>query len=101
HNESTLNQPLIEQAEKLLKALQWNGPAMVEFRHDERDGRYRLMEINARFWGTLELAIKSGVDFPWLACLVATGTPFEGPQNYRAGSEQQWSLAELHNFKEH
>ena len=37
---------------------------MVEFKHDERDGVPKLMEINGRFWGSLQLAIDAGVDFP-------------------------------------
>lgn len=35
----------------LLKALDWHGVAMVEFKKDSRDGKYKLMEINPKFWG--------------------------------------------------
>ena len=42
----------------------WHGVAMVEFKRDERDDTPRLMEINGRFWGSLQLAIDAGVDFP-------------------------------------
>ena len=37
---------------------------MVEFKRDEISGKFNLMEINPKFWGSLELAIKAGVDFP-------------------------------------
>jgi predicted ATP-grasp superfamily ATP-dependent carboligase len=47
---------------RLLGALDWTGPAMVEFKLT-RDGP-RLMEINGRIWGSLPLAVKSGVDLP-------------------------------------
>jgi protein-tyrosine-phosphatase/predicted ATP-grasp superfamily ATP-dependent carboligase len=50
-------------AERLLDALRWHGVAMVEFKRDSR-GHFWLLEINPRLWGSLALAIDSGVDFP-------------------------------------
>ena len=47
---------------RLLEALDWTGPAMVEFKVAPAGAR--LMEINGRLWGSLALAVKSGVDFP-------------------------------------
>ncbi|WP_415379372.1 ATP-grasp domain-containing protein [Halosimplex sp. TS25] len=55
---------LAEAGQKLLSALDWHGPAMVEFRRDRRDGRFKLLEVNPRFWGSLPLAVAAGVDFP-------------------------------------
>jgi len=59
--------------ERLLSALDWHGPAMVEFRRDERDGTFRLLEVNPRFWGSLPLAVSAGVDFPATYYRLATG----------------------------
>jgi predicted ATP-grasp superfamily ATP-dependent carboligase len=53
---------LLGHATRLLGALRWTGLAMVEFRVGP-DGP-ALMEINGRVWGSLPLAVKSGVDFP-------------------------------------
>ena len=36
---------------------------MVEFRFDTRTNRFTLLEVNAKFWGSLELALKAGADF--------------------------------------
>jgi predicted ATP-grasp superfamily ATP-dependent carboligase len=44
----------------------WSGLAMLEFKYDHQSDSYCFMEINPRFWGTVELAIKSGIDFPYL-----------------------------------
>lgn len=55
---------------ELLERLEWNGLAMVEFRKAHSDGRYRLMEINPRLWGSLALSIAAGADFPYLAACV-------------------------------
>jgi predicted ATP-grasp superfamily ATP-dependent carboligase len=60
---------LLEDSARLVRALGWHGVAMVEFRMDPGTGRYWLMEINGRFWGSLPLAIFAGADFP--AALVA------------------------------
>jgi predicted ATP-grasp superfamily ATP-dependent carboligase len=56
----------------LLKALRWNGVAMVEYRFDPLGNTYYFMEINGRFWGSLPLAIAAGV--PFAAELVAQST---------------------------
>lgn len=51
---------------KLLKEMKWEGVAMVEFKIDSKEKIPKLMEVNGRFWGSLQLAISSGVDFPYL-----------------------------------
>lgn len=60
-----LHPEMLKCATRLIRALDWHGVAMVEFKHDETSNRFWLMEINGRFWGSLPLAIASGVDFPW------------------------------------
>ena len=59
-----LDPVLYGHAERLMKALNWTGLAMVEFKVG-RDGP-KLMEINGRVWGSLPLAVHSGMDFPGL-----------------------------------
>jgi predicted ATP-grasp superfamily ATP-dependent carboligase len=58
---------------RLLEALDWHGPAMVEVKRDPRDGEYKLVEVNPRFWGSLPLAVAAGVDFPAAYCDLARG----------------------------
>lgn len=57
---------LVERSVALLRAMEWEGVAMVEYRYDELSGNYWLMEVNGRFWGSLPLALHSGVEFPYL-----------------------------------
>jgi len=64
-NETIQDQKLQQLAIKLLKKIRWHGLAQVEFKLDE-NGQPKLMEINPKFWGTLELSIKAGIDFPSL-----------------------------------
>ncbi|MCW1429426.1 carboxylate--amine ligase [Novosphingobium sp. JCM 18896] len=52
-------------SEALLREIGWQGPAMVEYRHDPATGTYWLMEINGRFWGSIPLAYHAGAHFAW------------------------------------
>jgi protein-tyrosine-phosphatase/predicted ATP-grasp superfamily ATP-dependent carboligase len=71
---------MLRDAEKLLTALNWHGVAMVEFKMDA-NGRYWLMEINPRFWGSLALSIDTGVNFPLGLLQIARGQkPSAQPQ---------------------
>jgi protein-tyrosine-phosphatase/predicted ATP-grasp superfamily ATP-dependent carboligase len=70
---------LLEAARTLLDALRWHGVGMVEFKFHSPTGRFWLMEINPRLWGSVALAIDAGVDFPHgLYCLATDADP--GPQ---------------------
>ena len=55
---------LYEYSKRLIKAMNYSGVLMVEYRCDFGKNTTYLMEINGRFWGSLPLAINSGVDFP-------------------------------------
>ena len=70
-------------ADRLMAALRYTGVAMVEFKQDPRTGAWVLIEINARFWGSLPLSIAAGLDFPrYLYQMLGEGrTRF--PQIYR------------------
>lgn len=84
------NPHLVAQSIRLLDAFHWQGVAMVEYKHDTRSGRTVLMEVNGRFWGSLQLAIDAGVDFPKLLLACADGTCPEGPSTYRTGVRTRW-----------
>ena len=88
--ESTHDPELLDTATRLLRALGWVGVAMVEFKRDPRDGQAKLLEVNPRFWGSLELAVASGVDFPRLLLKVAQSEPFEPVFDYPAGIRCRW-----------
>jgi predicted ATP-grasp superfamily ATP-dependent carboligase len=88
--ESIYHPRLRELGLKLLAALKWNGVAMVEFKLDEQDNEFKLMEINPRFWGSLNLPVASGVDFPYLFCLLAMKQDFEPVFRYKEGVKFRW-----------
>jgi predicted ATP-grasp superfamily ATP-dependent carboligase len=76
-------------SEKLLRAMQWHGPAMVEFRDDGVNPPW-LMEVNGRFWGSLELSIAAGVDFPLLWMRILQGETVEPCDDYALGVTLRW-----------
>jgi predicted ATP-grasp superfamily ATP-dependent carboligase len=86
---------LREHAVRLLAPLQWHGVAMMEYKQDQATGDFVLMEINGRFWGSLQLAIDAGVDFPFLAYQLATGHPPERQQPYAVGVKNRWLAGDL------
>lgn len=85
---------LRDTAEKLLTAAAWHGVAMVEFRVDE-NGKAYLMEINTRFWGSLQLSIDSGIDFPWLLVAQSLGIEHTLPTEYKKGQRLRWVLGDV------
>jgi predicted ATP-grasp superfamily ATP-dependent carboligase len=87
--------PLADASLRLLRALDWNGVAMVEYKTDSRTGTPVLLEINGRFWGSLELAIAAGVDFPRLLLAAALGEPVPPVREYRVGLRARWWWGEV------
>lgn len=83
---------LAEIAFDLLKILRWQGIAMVEFRVDPRDNSPKLMEVNPRFWGSLQLSILSGVDFPYLLYKLVAEGDVKPDMDYRKGVKCRWML---------
>jgi predicted ATP-grasp superfamily ATP-dependent carboligase len=86
---------LVERAERLLLAYDWNGVAMVEFKHDTASGRTALMEINGRFWGSLQLAVDAGVDFPRLLLDRFLELGRDRCDAYRTGIRSRWEWGDV------
>ena len=80
---------------QLLNELQWSGVAMVEFKWDRLKNLPQLMEVNARFWGSIQLAISAGVDFPYMLYSLALGKKVEPVTKYKIGIRSRWELGDL------
>ncbi len=85
-----LDRALVEPGVRLLEALDWQGVAMVECKRDQSTGRPVVMEVNGRFWGSLQLAIDAGVDFPSLLVRCAAGETVPECGDYRLGVRSRW-----------
>jgi D-aspartate ligase len=72
----TIAAPEVERRGRaVLEALGWTGLVEVEFKHDPRDGSYKLLDINGRVWTWHGIGPLAGVDFPYLAWRLAQGLP--------------------------
>ncbi|MCF6236506.1 MAG: ATP-grasp domain-containing protein [Gammaproteobacteria bacterium] len=89
-----IDERLKDYAQSLLNKVKWHGVAMVEFRIDPAGQPY-LMEVNTRFWGSLQLSIDSGVNFPrWVySSQMKTAPPIE--EEYRKGVRLRWLLGDV------
>jgi predicted ATP-grasp superfamily ATP-dependent carboligase len=90
--ESVSNQQVERMGLSLLKKLGWYGVAMVEFKIDPRDNKPKLMEINPRFWGSIDLSIASGVDFPYLLYQMETEGDIKTVSGYKTGVKSRQLL---------
>ena len=63
----TAEMPLLEElSERFLKSIDFYGLVEIEYKYDSRDGRYKLLDVNARTWGFHSLGPAAGVDFTYL-----------------------------------
>jgi len=92
---TTLAPDLLARSTALMSALEWEGVAMVEYKHDTKADRDYLMEVNPRFWGSLQLAIDSGVDFPWYLLQLAMGLEVPPVNHWVVGVRSRWYLGEI------
>ena len=83
---------LLARTERLLDRFEWQGVAMVEYKVDGRSGTPYIMEINGRLWGSLQLAIDAGVNFPVQLVEAATTEPpvARSAAAYRVGVRSRW-----------
>jgi predicted ATP-grasp superfamily ATP-dependent carboligase len=86
---------LVARSRALLEQFSWEGVAMVEYKVDDRTGVPYLMEVNGRFWGSLQLAVDAGVDFPRLLVELALGNRPAPVRQYRVGVRSRWWMGEV------
>jgi predicted ATP-grasp superfamily ATP-dependent carboligase len=93
------SQQIREASLAMLRALNWHGVAMVEYRL--RAGNVPVfMEINGRFWHSLALACHAGVDFPALLATMAELGDVEAPSTYKIGVQCRWLVGDLRHLVE-
>ena len=77
---------------RLLTSLKWHGVAMVEFKHSPLTNDFVLMEINGKFWGSLELALSAGVNFGAELIRLFRGEKLSYREDYDRTVEFYWPL---------
>jgi predicted ATP-grasp superfamily ATP-dependent carboligase len=77
---------------RLMDALHWHGVAMAEFKYDAVRNSYVLIEVNAKFWGSVELSLTAGVNFPAGLVRIFRGEKLHFEKNYNRQMEFYWPL---------
>ncbi len=84
----TMEQREVEAAaEKFLQSIGYSGLAEAEFKYDERDRRYKILDVNARTWTWIAIGERAGIDFPYLAWRIANG---EAAPPIAPGTDAAW-----------
>lgn len=85
---------------RLLDSLEWHGVAMVEFKLNSK-GIPVLMEINPKFWGSCDLALEAGVNFPKAIIDIHLGKKIQYSEHYEYPFKYHWPLNDdiLHGIK--
>ena len=91
---SYYNNQIYSQGKKILDTLRWHGVAMVEFKQHEKNKKFYLMEINPKYWGSLDLAIACGVEIPYYHVMYAVGKHIK-PKKYITNIYFRWPDQEL------
>lgn len=85
-----VEEALLTSTTQLLQRLGWQGVAMLECKLDEVTGQPYVLEVNGRFWGSLQLALDAGVPFPRLLVEAALGQGATPDRGYRLGVRSRW-----------
>ena len=81
---------------KILANEGFTGLAMLEYRYDEENNKYSLIDINPRYWGSMSVYIESGIDFPRLHIESALENIVPSHPIYPSSEvESRWALGEL------
>ncbi|WP_101298421.1 carboxylate--amine ligase [Halegenticoccus soli] len=83
---------MLAYAERVIDALEWTGPAMVEFM--QHGDEFYVIEMNGRYWGSVPFAVQCGVDFPWLHYQQLRGKEPQRISEYRTDIRMQRLLYE-------
>lgn len=81
----TVNEDLYRACEKICGHTKLTGVCMFEFRYNQRDHSWILIETNARFWGSMPLPLSIGVDFPRFLYDCMVHRAHHAPVRYPAG----------------
>lgn len=92
---------ILAEGRKILKALGYSGFSCTEFKKDSRDGVYKFMEVNGRHNRSAILAVKCGINYPWIEYqhLVAGKTPVTSA--YRHGIYWVDEFRDFYRYVEH
>jgi predicted ATP-grasp superfamily ATP-dependent carboligase len=92
----TNNEPEIKKYTRIILGnIKWTGPIEMDWIKDEVTKDFKLLEVNPKFWGTTQLTISAGFDYPSWLIDQAEGKDIQIPHSYTCGLMYRWIFDEL------
>ncbi len=98
--ESTFEPEIIVLGTQILKIFNYHGISEIEFKKDTRDGKFKIIEMNARTWAENSLAVRCGVDLSYMAYMDAIGKEVEGAISEKVGVKWLNVFIDIRSFLE-
>jgi predicted ATP-grasp superfamily ATP-dependent carboligase len=83
HYQFEQNDELLNVISRLMKTLSWSGIASVDVRYDLKEQKYKILEINPRFWRSVYGSLYAGINFPHLLVQLTCFGKIEKGQSYQ------------------
>ena len=77
------NEEFYSVIKKIMKSLEWSGIAHIDARYDQQNNCYKIVEINCRFWVSLDASLLAGVNFPYLYALSSLKNEISPSANFQ------------------
>jgi protein-tyrosine-phosphatase/predicted ATP-grasp superfamily ATP-dependent carboligase len=94
-----INPGMLYACQKFCLKLNYTGVAMFEFKYNEQTNDWILIEVNARFWGSLPLAVFAGIDFPLRYVAVLLNQPMPDKLTYNQNAYARNFSADFYDIK--
>ena len=85
----------------MVERLRYTGVAMFEFRYSPHSGQWVFLEINARFWGSLPLAIAAGLNFPYALYELLVNHKNAFDPSYKVGTRCRNLIQDIRAYRQH
>jgi predicted ATP-grasp superfamily ATP-dependent carboligase len=93
-NDIIENPRLIELTSRIIWEAGWTGPFQTEFRWDPMEGVFKLLEVNAKMWGSTALSLKANSDLTNIAIGSAMDSVLKPSLGYKKGLRYRWIMGQ-------
>jgi predicted ATP-grasp superfamily ATP-dependent carboligase len=89
----------VDSVRALLESGRYRGIFSAEFKLDERDGKFKILEVNCRPWWYIQFAAECGVNVAEMAYLDALGVDLPAAGGYKRGVRFAFPDYDYHALK--
>jgi D-aspartate ligase len=92
---------LVKVGVRFFDSLKYRGVGSIEFKKDDRDNAFKLIELNPRYWQQNDHARACGIDFPLIQYADLTGQKPAPQLHYRTGVKWLDPMSDFQSFLDH